>query len=454
MKIIKKIIGNIVIITALCSVSVKADVIDIEIIGQGTISSVEASINCTESCSIDNQSQTSRLVAHAENNWKFNGWSGQQCDAGNGVLVNSSSLGLVGALGGAKTLDSADINGDGISDLAIISLFDGKVSTLTNDGSGRFDKALVASDLNYPSALSFYDWDNDGDQDLIVAVFGNRKLKLYLNDGNGELLFSNDIVIGSIRPYSIAVLDVNNDQAPDLVVSSFSADTTGDLFALVDSISSAKTEVYLNENNIFTLDQTLSENAAITLDAYLTADSSLVVVAAEIVEKNIALYQNSTRTVIDANAASYGVAFGDIDNNGTMDILAANYRPSTLALYIEQGNYNYSSAQIIAKPEEGLTATAIVDIDADGYADIATGEFNAKQFYYFKTLSYKDCIVYQGSDISLTAEFIQTASAIPTPAPTAPSENKNSSSSGGGSLSWFLLLIVALTANKKLKLTR
>jgi hypothetical protein len=448
MQVIKKFIGNTVVITALCSLSAKADVIEIEILGQGIISSVEASVNCSESCSIDNISQMNTLVATAETNWKFNGWSGQQCDAGNGVIVNSSSMGLAGAVGGAKTLDSADINGDGIYDLVTISLFDGKVSTLINDGSGLFDKAVVASDLNYPSGLSLYDWDSDGDQDLIVAVFGEKKLKLYLNDGNGGLLFSEDIVIGNVRPYSIAVVDSNNDQAPDLVVSSFSADTTGDLFALANSISSAKTAVYLNENNVFALGQTFSENAAITLDAYLTVDSNLVVVAAEIIEGNIALYKNSTRTVIDTKPASYGVTFGDIDNNGTMDILAANYRPSTLSLYINQGNHNYSPAQIIAQPDEGLTATAIVDIDADGYADIATGEFNAKQFYYFKTLSYNDCIVYQGSDISLTAEFIQLVEPVPSPVV----EDNKKSSKGGGSWSWGLILIACIVANKKLKL--
>ena len=457
MKFIKKIIGSSIAIAVLNSASARADVIDIEIIGQGTIRSVEASIDCTESCSIDNKSQTNTLVAQADTNWKFNGWSGQQCDAGNGVIVNPSQLGLVGASGGAKTLDSADINGDGFSDLAMISLFDGKVSTLTNDGAGRFAKKEVVSNLNYPSALAFYDWDNDGDQDLVVAVFGSRKLKLYLNDGNGELTFSDDIVIGNIRPYAIAVLDINDDQAPDLVVSSFSADTTGDLFALVSSIGEAKTEVYLNNNNTFTLDKTLSNNAAITLDAYLDADSSLVVAAAEIVEKNIAVYQNSARTVLDASASSYGVAFGDIDNNGTMDLLAANYRPANLALYIDQGNQNYSPAQIIANPDDGVTATAIVDIDADGYADIATGEFNALQFYYFKTLSYSDCIVNQGSNISLTAEFIQATSSTPAPTPaptpTQPEETKSSSSSGGGSMSWFLLLIVAISLNQRLRFT-
>jgi hypothetical protein len=444
MKTRKQITGVFVVLITLLSFNAKSDVIKIDIIGQGKVTAIEANIDCSDDCSIDNKTQISTLVATAATNWSFKGWQGQQCDAGNGVIVEPINSHLNSVQGGSKTLVSADVNGDGVFDLATISLFDGKVSILTNKGVGKFDVKVIAEDLNYPSGLSFYDWENDGDQDLIVAVFGESRLKLYLNDGNGELRFSKDIIIENIKPYSVAVTDFNDDQQPDLVISSFSADTSGDLFSLVNSITLAKTETYLNQSSSFVLEEKLSDNAAITLDAYFSPDSGLVVVAAEIIEDEIALYTNSIRSVIDTKAAIYGVSFGDIDNNGTLDILAASYRPSMLTLYYNQGDNRYSSGQVIAQPIEGLTATAIVDINADGYVDVATGEFNLKQFYYYKTVSYRDCIVNQGNNISLIAEFEQGAS----PEVVLPSKESNSSSSGG-TFSWFLMFIILMLSHKK-----
>ena len=211
-------------------------------------------------------------------------WTDQQCNADNEVFISEQSSRLSSASGGAKTLRSADINGDGAEDLAAISLFDGKVMTLINDGSGAFTKKTVEGGLSYPSSLDFYDWDYDGDQDLIVSIYGQSKLKLYSNDSNGDFSFNHDILIEGTNPYAIAITDLNNDQQADLIVSSFSADISGDLFQLVTSIKSPKTSLFTLQDGEFVLEKTLSDNAAITLDVSKSVDSNeVLVIAAAIV---------------------------------------------------------------------------------------------------------------------------------------------------------------------------
>lgn len=440
--------SSIVTLATLFGPQAKADIITLNIEGEGSVSATEANITCNENCVIENDLAENTLVASPTENWQFTGWTGQQCDAGNEVFISEQSSRLSSASGGAKTLRSADINGDGAEDLAAISLFDGKVMTLINDGSGAFTKKTVEGGLSYPSSLDFYDWDYDGDQDLIVSIYGQSKLKLYSNDGNGDFSFNHDILIEGTNPYAIAITDLNDDQQADLIVSSFSADISGDLFQLVTSIKSPKTSLFTLQDGKFVLEKVLSDNAAITLDISKSVDSNeFLVIAAEIVTGETVLYKtdesSTTRTVVDTRPASYGAAFGDIDNNGTVDILAAYYRPSVLGLYYNKGDNTFTDMQAITKPSEGVTATVIADLNSDGYQDVATGEFNNQWFYYFTTNSYKDCIVKQGGDISLTAQFSQTSNPTP-PSTPAPEENN---SSGGGALSWYSLvcaLIIAL----------
>ncbi|WP_394388313.1 FG-GAP repeat domain-containing protein [Shewanella woodyi] len=438
---------SVVTLATLFGPQAKADIITLNIEGEGSVSATEASIICNENCVIENDLAENTLVASPAENWQFTGWTGQQCDAGNGIIVNEKSIELSSTTGGAKTLRSADINGDGSSDLASIHLFKGKITTLTNDGSGGFTEKIVDDKLSYPSSLDFYDWDNDGDEDLIVSVYGHSILKLYSNDGNGDFSFNRDFTIKDLNPYAIAVTDINNDQQPDLIVSSFSADTSGDLFKLVNSITSPNTSLYLFKSGEFVLERKLSDHAAITLDVEKTINSNeFLVIAAEIASGQLAMYKttgsSTTRNIIDTQIASYGAAFGDIDNNGTVDILAAYYRPSVLGLYYNKGDNTFTDMQAITKPSEGVTATVIADLNSDGYQDVATGEFNSQRFYYFATNSYKDCIVKQGGDISLTAQFSQISNPTP-PSTPAPEED---SSSGGGALSWYSLLCSLIIA--------
>ena len=265
--------------------SANADTINLTIEGEGKVQASEANIECTESCTIENNLSVNTLIPEPVDSWIFSGWRGQQCDAGKGVLINSELTDIAYVDGGAKTLAAADINGDGIDDLAMISLFNGQLTTLTNDGAGSFARDVISDELVYPAAMAFYDWDGDGDQDLVVADYGDREVKLFANDGNGGFTFNSNIDVPNNSVYAIAIADLNDDQQPDLIVSSFAADTSGNLATLVESISSAAIATYLNDNGSFSLGTVLSETASITLDVKPgQQENTFTIASAEIAE--------------------------------------------------------------------------------------------------------------------------------------------------------------------------
>lgn len=433
-------------VLTLFSCNLTASEINITIEGQGSISLKDSQSICNESCTIASNNELESLVPQAADNWAFKGWSNGACEYGNGVISSQTFSVFDNAQNGAKTLDNADVNGDGIVDFAAIDLFARSVTILTNNGDGTFSESNNLGHFIYPSALAFYDWESDGDQDLVVTDYNKNAIKLFLNDGNGEFELTQTIEIENIKPYGVAVADINNDSTPELLISSFNSDTSGDLFQLVNSISSAKTAWYSKQGEEYTESLVLSDQAAFTLDTAVV-DGQVLSLAAELKRDQITLYSqtdnNITQQVVDTGDNPYGAAFGDIDNNGTLDVLAAYYRPSKIRFIENTGEQKFLEAIEIASPAEGVTATAIADINNDGMKDLALGEFNTNRFYYFPTESYKECVVNSQSPVSVIAVFESTQNG-------GGSAGTESSDSSGGSLHYFIALLALVLFGRRL----
>lgn len=420
--------------------------INLNIVGQGQVEATAKT--CETSCEIATDTSAQTLVAKASPGWQFTGWQGQKCDMGNGVVIPSGEQdvrSIGSAEGGAKTLETIDFNNDGIDDLIGISLFNGKVNSYENLGNGTFVTNTIISGLAYPSSLDSYDWNNDGYQDLFVAEFSTNEpgIKMYLNNGNGAFVYEKTFTFENSHPYSFSIIDYDSDSRPDFVISSFNADISSDLFVLVNSIAKEKITWFKNTDQGLKEQQIIAEKAAITLDTYQAQENAIPqILTAEIQLGEVAVYSNENgkdRQVVSSSWASYGATFGDIDENGHADILTAHYQPSKLSLFYGQGEGKYSNPVELVWPEEGLTATALGDFNNDSYIDVATGEFNVFQFYYYATTGFEQCIVKQSSSLELTATFTQADS--------VGSENENESESGqgsGGSLVWLLFMLVPL----------
>ena len=414
--------------------------VNLEIVGQGQVETPDKT--CSINCNIATDKSAQTLVAKASTGWYFSGWQGQKCDMGNGVIIPSEQTDIKGigtASGGAKTLETLDFNNDGLDDLIGISLFNGQVHSYENLGNGTFASKTIISELSYPSSLDSFDWNNDGYKDLFVAEFStdNRGIRLYLNNGNGGFIYEKTFKFENSHPYSFSVIDYDLDGLPDFVISSFDADISGDLFVLVKSISNEKITWFKNTTEGLKEQEIIAEKAAITLDTFQASPNAIPqILTAEIKLGEIAIYSNENgkdRKVVSTQWASYGAAFGDIDENGHVDILTAHYQPSRLSLIYGQGEGEYSKPVELARPTEGLTATAFGDFNNASFIDVATGEFNIKQFYYYASGGFEQCIVKKSSSLELIATFIQVESI---------SSDGEEKSAGG--LLWLLYLLFPL----------
>ena len=138
---------------------------------------------------------------------------------GNGDGTFGASVTTAG-LAQTKSIEVADVNGDGLDDL--ITLADAGIRVLMSDGDGTFtqsDSFTVPGSYNH--SMSAADFTGDGRVDFIAQDGSTGNLYLYAGNGNGT--FSSAALIGNTAyAYGSAAGDVNGDGRNDLIVADIS----------------------------------------------------------------------------------------------------------------------------------------------------------------------------------------------------------------------------------------
>ncbi|HEY1272381.1 MAG TPA: CRTAC1 family protein [Terriglobales bacterium] len=139
-------------------------------------------------------------------------------------------------------VDSADFNDDGWMDLFVANLNEEVFSLYQNSGEERFDDQAMPLGIGMPTrsmsgwGLKFFDYDNDGNLDLILAnghpddhveeIYSGVKyqepLLLFQNTGGRFKNVSPDsgpVFAKSFAARGLAVGDINNDGAVDVLIN-------------------------------------------------------------------------------------------------------------------------------------------------------------------------------------------------------------------------------------------
>ncbi len=236
-----------------------------------------------------------------------------------------------------------DYNNSGMVDLIVAGWE--TTHLYENKGGGNFVNVPVSGlDVTREAKVAWADFNNDGLMDL--AIIGQDISRVYRNNGNGTFtpydLFSPDVIMGL---HAIAWADYNNSGYPDLLITGPPTGIAG------------QAEIYLFENKG---DETFSSRA----EAKVNAGS--------------------------LSAVEYGdVAWGDLNNNGFLDLVIAGRRgtgDNVLIVYENQGTAgNYELVESTSLTGIRDASLALADVNNNSRLDIIamgdTGE-GYKTFIY------------------------------------------------------------------------
>jgi hypothetical protein len=197
-----------------------------------------------------------------------------------------SPLSVFPAGGANAGIFTADLNGDGILDLAATQTqigangTNGKVAILMGVGKGGFSAPAEYILGRGPKSMAAADFDGDGIKDLAVTnqgTSGGSDDRVSILYGNGQGLFprlSNTIV--GVSPRGLEAADFDSDGKPDLVTSDFSLGLIS--LARNSCLPAPATNLpSFSINTAVDVPETDAQDTAVTLAVNLSAPSSVPV---------------------------------------------------------------------------------------------------------------------------------------------------------------------------------
>ncbi len=275
-----------------------------------------------------------------------------------------------------------DYNNDGLLDLFINSRNPDEINIANilyrNNGDGTFTDVSDSVGLlttNYLSfCASFFDYNNDGWQDIVIANDKQPKNLLYHNNGDGTYTemgqeTQTDVIMDAM---STTIGDPNKDGWQDFYVTNTQegnayfenngdgtftdvADSNGTLFESV-----AWGAIFIDADNDTDLDLYVSgifdgTNGMLPSAFYENNGSGSFTIPSG------AGFENDT-------AQSFANAMGDINNDGYPDMLVLNYAPDDLFLWQNNcpADYNWLKVKLQGTESNRMGIGSTIEIMVDG----------------------------------------------------------------------------------------
>lgn len=274
-----------------------------------------------------------------------------------------------------------DVDNDGDLDVLAALYLDNLLVWYENlDGNGNFDKQkIISTDHDFPRIIETADLDGDGDEDLIV---GSNDLKLvwYENeDGKGSFGNQQSIAEVTYNVISLQAADIDGDGDKDLLTH------TG-----IDVVW------YENEDGSgnFGLEKKVSTTILTQIKSVsagdLDGDDDLDVIVAANFSNKMGWYENldgkgafgPIKTLTQQNDPRLALP-ADIDQDGDLDIIAA--ANNKLSWYENlNGAGNFGQLHIVSDTANFIEFVNILDVDGDGDLDLAATTPGNKTFSWFE----------------------------------------------------------------------
>jgi hypothetical protein len=115
-----------------------------------------------------------------------------------------------------------DFNNDSRLDIVVADSGTNNVGIFLSNGTGTFSNQITYSTGlgSQPYSVAVLDFDNDTQLDIAVANYGSNSLVVYFGDGNGSFANQSIYYTGfDSHPFAIVVGDVNNDNLTDIIAT-------------------------------------------------------------------------------------------------------------------------------------------------------------------------------------------------------------------------------------------
>jgi hypothetical protein len=266
-----------------------------------------------------------------------------------------------------------DLDGDGALDVVVVNSFASSVSVLLGTGQGKVATRVDYSTDDLPWALALGDLNGDGKLDVAVAA---SSVSVLLGSGDGTLEAKVSYAT-ALDAESISIADLNLDDKPDLVVPCW-VGSASVLLGMGDGTFLDKTDYPISPGAVAgvagDLDGTDGADL-VTVDSMSNVVSVLPSTAGGGLGAGVSYpvggipdSDNPYNYPGNVGVSPEGVALGDLDADGYLDVIVANGGSVGVLLGTGDGTLGAVSEY----PTAGLALAVVAgDLNGDGKLDLA-----------------------------------------------------------------------------------
>ena len=270
-------------------------------------------------------------------------------------------------------LCAGDVDGDTFEDIVVAVPERNTISVMRNSGAGLFPVRLDYPTGAYPRSIAIQDLDGNGTREIVVAnnnSSGIGTVSVFRNLGSGTLAPRSDYAVG-IQPSAVTVADLDGDGKPDLAVAKYHAANSGQI------------SVMLNRGNCefsAAVDYPVGSYPIAIVSGDVDGDGAVDLVAVNIAGKTVSVLMNlgdgtfrEPANYLAATQPRY-VCVGDMNRDGHLDFAVVNIglngSENSVSVFLNRGDGTFlSRVDYLAGSEpRGL---ALGDFDSDGDLDLA-----------------------------------------------------------------------------------
>lgn len=289
---------------------------------------------------------------------------------GDGTFRMTATIGLADNL---QTLAMTDVTRDGVQDIVLLGL--SGVFVFSGRGDGTVDAPITSSTCATPGSVVVAALDADENLDIAATCSDTNDVSVGRGNGDGTFAAAMAFETGGY-PNDVAAADFDRDGAIDLATANVVANTISVLRSTGNGSFLPNVD-YAAANSPYQI-------AAADLDRDGYPELG---VARSATGRTVSIWRNlGDGTFAPRVDYSHGpgitFAFGDLDGDGDIDVVAADQEDMTASLFMNNGDGTFAAPTIL-DASFSVRTVATSDVNRDGALDIVGTDFASGDLYVF-----------------------------------------------------------------------